>query len=382
MVRYSLLLSGLLILAACSSTHLDDSPTENKVSKIASNNPNPKQNTLSYIRAYLLTGNVKKAEALFNSIENIEESAQASLLEAELNAAKGDSIEAQRAFLAALNNKQFDLQLNKQFVSENLLDYFCAEHKWPALEGYGEALLKNLSTASASHTELSPSPSNTKPFHNQAISQIGLCFFDQQHWQQASYWLDKLDIKQLNDPSVYLALARLHIIKQQFSAAAELMKSYETSKVKVDAKTLWDAIEVYIALNQAAQVNKYGEHLYSLFPNNEYTRKYIIFSRRQQRRALALQQSEPDQPSSKTVKQPIDIESNPLPLTVAKQASNSSLHTVPEPSDSTQYHVMKKGQTLYRLSKTYAVLIGDLLRWNPNLRVDDIPLGTRIRVSE
>ncbi len=43
-------------------------------------------------------------------------------------------------------------------------------------------------------------------------------------------------------------------------------------------------------------------------------------------------------------------------------------------------HVIKEGETLYSLSRQYQVSVDDILQLNPGLKVDDIPLGTRLRI--
>jgi LysM repeat protein len=42
---------------------------------------------------------------------------------------------------------------------------------------------------------------------------------------------------------------------------------------------------------------------------------------------------------------------------------------------------MQKGETLYQLSKRYGVTIPELQAWNPSLVIDDISVGTKIRVT-
>ena len=44
------------------------------------------------------------------------------------------------------------------------------------------------------------------------------------------------------------------------------------------------------------------------------------------------------------------------------------------------YHTMREGETLYSLSRQYHVEVDEILRLNPDLKVDDIPLGARIRI--
>jgi LysM repeat protein len=45
------------------------------------------------------------------------------------------------------------------------------------------------------------------------------------------------------------------------------------------------------------------------------------------------------------------------------------------------FHTIRSGETLYQLSKLYDLSIADLLLWNPDLVIEDIALGTRIRIS-
>jgi LysM repeat protein len=44
------------------------------------------------------------------------------------------------------------------------------------------------------------------------------------------------------------------------------------------------------------------------------------------------------------------------------------------------FHIMKKGETLYQLSIRYGVTSPELMSWNPNLVIDDISIGTKIRI--
>ncbi|WP_158968163.1 LysM peptidoglycan-binding domain-containing protein [Paraglaciecola sp. L3A3] len=376
MIRKTLLLNGLLLVVACSSQQTAPTPQLNQHKIPAADTNLSNKTLLSYVRAYLLIGNIDKAQQNFNKLKNPEQSTDFALVQAELYAAKGNSVAAQQAFLMALDNKQFEPQLNQQLVSENLLDYFCVEKKWPALQGYGEAVI----ISPRSSTADDPSTPSAPTLQSNVLTQIGLCFFNAKRLDDARYWLEKLDNTQSHEPLVYLALAYLKVSQQKFSAAQELMTKYESTKVTIDAKTLWTAIEVYIALNQSDQVTKIGNHLYSLFPNNEYTRKYIILTKREQRRALALNQLRAAETAETKPQQTV-----PQVLKTTVQTTNKTNH-----SENTntillappRLHIMQKGETMYQLSKKYGVLVADLLQWNPSLKVDNIPLGTAINVSK
>jgi Tfp pilus assembly protein PilF len=324
-------------------------PIDIKTSSI-NNSEHSTQVTLSHVKAYLLIGNIQKAEQLFQTIETPELSAQAMLTLAELHAAKGISIEAQKVFLAALTDNQFKLSLHQASIPAGLLDYFCEEKKWPALQGYASALVVNTAEDKTQNSSLSGTL-----LKNNALSQIGLCFFNKQHFDDAQKWLQQLDVTQQLAPQVYLALARIAVEQKQYPKAQGYINQYEAQKTTIDAKMLWTAFEVYMALEQPEVANKLGEYLRSFFPNNEYTRNYIITVKRGER-VMRRQQAATAL-----------IETNNL----------APVPSAPEPS----IHIIQKGETLYQLSKRYGVTIPELQAWNPSLVIDDISVGTKIQVT-
>jgi nucleoid-associated protein YgaU len=176
-----------------------------------------------------------------------------------------------------------------------------------------------------------------------------MCFYAQQRWSEASYWLEKIEVNQTTSPLVYLVLARAKIEQQQYPAAKELMFKFEARKTEIDARSLWTTIEVYRALNQPAEANKYGNHLRSLFPNNQFTRKYLFLVKREQRKPITQRQ-----------------------LATSIRDSNQTKPTL---------HIIKKGETLYQLSKRYGVTIPELQTWNPSLVINNISVGTQIQVT-
>jgi Tfp pilus assembly protein PilF len=345
--KHVLIVMTLLVTLGCSS-----SPSNLKTSSV-NNNVHSSHVTLSHVKAYLLLGNIQKAEQLFQTIEAAQMNFQSMLALAELHAAKGSSIEAQKVFLLVLTGNQFEEPLNKSIIPASLLDYFCTQKKWPALQGYASALVAN--------TPLD-NPQNASPtvniLKNSALTQIGLCFFNEQHFDEAQKWLQQLDVTQQLAPHAYLALARMAVEQRQYPTAQQLINEYEVTKNKIDAKMLWTAFEVYRALERPEIANQIGEHLYSLFPNNEYTRNYILtvkrgerMMRRQQKAATLIQTTG---------------------LTFEK---NQTVSFSEEP-----FHIIQKGENLYQLSKRYGVTTPELMSWNPNLFIDDISIGTKIRI--
>jgi Tfp pilus assembly protein PilF len=286
--------------------------------------------TLSHVKAYLLLGNITKAEERFKTIQTPNLVPGAMLALAELLAAKGDSLGAQQAFMFALDNKP----LPNLLVSPKLLDSFCHQKKWQALESYGAGLLDSFTDITAKNT---------------AFSMIGQCFFKAHEWLKAKYWLNQLDLEQAVDPLDFLALARLDIEDKKYTEAEQFVIHFEETKNNVNAHTLWTTLEVYQGLQQPERAEQIGQHLSALFPDSDYSLVY--------RQMLKLK----NYGSRKTVK--------PETPQQAKLATKG----IP--------HIIKKGETLYQISQRYGVSILDLLVWNPTLVVDDISLGTSVRIS-
>ena len=309
------------------------------------NSAHSNQVTLSHVKAYLLLGNIKKSEQLFATIEAPELNAQAMLTLAELHAAKGNSVDAQQVFLLALTDSQFELPINKTTVATDLLDYFCAQKKWPALQGYGAAIL-----VPVNDDKIELADNN---YINKALTKIGLCFFQAQRWNDAEYWLEKINYKQQVIPLTYLALARSHIAQQLYPDAQRLITLYERTKDNITPQSLWTMIEIYMALKQPKMVIQLGENMRSLFPNNAYTRKYIMLTKRGRIQAIV------NNSLASTT-------SNPAPIHVPRSDSLAAVH------------VIKKGETLYQLTQKYKVTVAQLLLWNPNLAINKISIGTRI----
>jgi Tfp pilus assembly protein PilF len=338
-------ISGIVVLLGCST-----SPTDSKKDHSSIGVADSTLITLSHVKAYLLIGNVKQAQKTFDTIDNPQTRPNTMLTLAELRAASGDAEGAQQTFLQALDSGQLD----KQSASVTLTDYFCTEKKWPALQGYASALVANTPQDNAQNAG-----SFGILLKNSALTQIGLCFFNEQRFDEAQKWLQHLDVAQQLAPQAYLALARMAVEQKQYPTAQQLINQYEVTKNKIDAKMLWTAFEVYRALEQPEIADQIGENLYSLFPNNEYTRNYILtvkrgerMMRRQQKAAALIQTTD----SIFEKKQPASFPESP-------------------------FHTMQKGETLYQLSKLYGVTIPELQAWNPSLVIENISVGTNIRIT-
>ncbi|MEP1449119.1 MAG: LysM peptidoglycan-binding domain-containing protein [Paraglaciecola sp.] len=324
---------------------------------------------LSHVKAYLMIGNINKAQESFNAIDatNSRDVPNNLITLSELRAATGDAEGAQKAFLLALSNAPFD----KLSVPETLTDYLCSEKKWPALEGYAAALF----TSSDEIPNESRSSARIK-LKNKTLTQIGLCFFNGQQLEQADQLLQQIDLTQNINPEVHLALARIAVEQNQLDTAQASMKRYEATKSQIDAKMLWTAFEVYQALEQPEMTERTGEYLYSLFPHNEYTRKYILARKRSER---LKRQQEAQELLSKNDLVPLGYEKEISTKAKAAKEQETQNQRLPEPEFS--IHIIKKGETLYQLSKRYDVSIPELQSLNPTLEIDNISVGTKIRIT-
>ncbi|WP_148285913.1 tetratricopeptide repeat protein [Paraglaciecola psychrophila] len=218
MFKNLIVISGIVVLLGCST-----SPTDSKKDHSSINVADATLITLSHVKAYLLIGNIKQAQKTFDTIDNPQAMPNTLLTLAELRAASSNAEGAQQAFLQALDNGQLD----KQSISVTLVDYFCTEKKWPALQGYASALV--VSTPQANTQNSKPSGIHVK---NSALTQIGLCFFNAQRFDEAQNWLQQLDDTQQLAPQAYLALARMAVEQKQYPTAQQLINQYEVTKKK------------------------------------------------------------------------------------------------------------------------------------------------------
>jgi Tfp pilus assembly protein PilF len=295
---------------------------------------------LSYVQVYLQIGNINKAREQFQKIEDPESNPSAMITLAELRAAEGDTIGAQQAFLFSLAYNQLTTPFHHTQVSPDLLDFFCQEKKWPALDAYAAALID---TAEVIDTI------------NSTFSKLGVCFFNGQRWQEADDLFKQLNFALPVQPFSYLALARNSIEQEQYSAAKSWIAKFEETKTTIDAKILWTAFEVYRALGSTDIALQMAEHLRALFPNSQYVPKLQMLVQPAQINPIAF---EP------TARSESELESKSVKSTPKKT-----------------FHTIRSGETLYQLSKLYDLSIADLLLWNPDLVIEDIALGTRIRIS-
>jgi Tfp pilus assembly protein PilF len=330
LLQYILLFCGVLMLLGCTSNQ-----AETQVLSVQRDASHSTKVTLSYVRAYLQIGNINKARLQFDKIEEPELDPGAMLTLAELRAAEGDIIGAEQAFLFSLADNQLTSPFNPNAVSSNLIDSLCQQKRWSALEAYAGALNDAAAVIDTSNAHL---------------SKIGLCFFNGQRSQAAKHALEQLDFNLAVPPFSYLALARISLEQGQYLAAKTWMEKFEANKTSVDATTLWISFEVYRALKRTGPALKVAEHLRSLFPKSQYESR------------LQLQLK------------PAQVR----PLMADKVAPSKSL----KKSSTKNFHLIRSGETLYQLSKRYALSMSELLLWNPDLLIEEISLGTRIRISE
>ena len=325
MFRIVFLFAIFSILPACSSNTLsseNSAPLEKRQSdKIL----------LSYVRSYLLLGNLIKAEEHFSQLRHTAFTSEALLLSAEINALQNDPIAAQRDFLLAID----DTPQAAIDVSPTLVDYFCTENKWTALD----ALAASLQTSPA-----------MSPLTIQQINKIGVCYFRHKKWDQAHSLLYVSDNQLEVESFVYLVLARIKVEYKDFSSAQALIAKYEINKTTATPESLWLSYEVYHALQQNKLAEQTGEMLIILFPDTDQAKLY------------------------NTVVKFNQIDSNTRAAALTNPVEQTNVEV--------KYHSIKRGETLYQLSKRYNVAISLLLKWNEQLNINDIPIGTQIQVSE
>ncbi|MBU2979155.1 type IV pilus biogenesis/stability protein PilW [Alteromonas sp. C1M14] len=94
--------------------------------------------------------------------------------------------------------------------------------------------------------------------------------------------------------------------------------------------------------------------------------------------------SYPTQADASSTKASDEAEKSVSPSAVAEEASTKQASTNSnndEENSETRYHVVKRGENLYRISLRYNILMARLLEWNSIVDPSEIEVGTQLRLT-
>ncbi|WJG10512.1 type IV pilus biogenesis/stability protein PilW [Aliiglaciecola sp. LCG003] len=234
---------------------------------------------------------------------------------------------------------------------------------------------------------------------------LALCSQSQGQVDDAMEYLQSALNHQPSRSQALLLLIQLQMQQQQWSEAKQNLRRLEKIS-NVSAETLWMSVNIENALGNADLAKGYGDMLIAMYPTHQRTLSYI--KNRQQftvpsstakiSKQLKPETAEIDQQDEKVDNQP-DATGNPAAAQlnnvapepgVVAQSDQQQPELVKQPAgkvtnkenEATQFHVVQKGENLYRISLKYNVKIQRLVEWNDLQDSAAIYVGKRLIVVD
>lgn len=262
---------------------------------------------------------------------------------------------------------------------------------------------------------------------------LALCSQSQGEYEDAITYLENALNHQPSRAKSLLMLVQLQVEQQHWQQAKENLRRYEKN-ARITPDTLWLSVKIEQALGNADLATGYGDMLVRMYPQHPNTLDYIknrddlaaLTAKPKKQLKPAFEQTlaqqpapEPTQPEqrpvevqnevladeAKTTEQPVSAEpaldAKPVVETVENATGSqtaSEITEIEEPmqpqsseeqvgeaetqNDAVIYHVVQKGENLYRISLQYNVKIQRLVEWNQLQDSSAIYVGKKLFVVD
>lgn len=199
---------------------------------------------------------------------------------------------------------------------------------------------------------------NNRQYANsaQTYENLALCAQSQGNIDDAiSYLKDALNHQPSRPKSLYL-LTELYIGNEQWALAKDTLARYE-KVTQVSPDSLWMAFEIARGQGNWQMAKDYGDMLVSMFPQSPLATRYQKIAKQQGpkiARKVKVVSIDSSRDASAT-----DNSSDNIIDTNKSPNKNSKLST-----QQNQFHIVKQGENLYRISLMYNIKMATLQKWN------------------
>lgn len=304
----------------------------------------PKATTsLSIALAYLQLGNTKKAETNLGIALSEQPNSGAVYLGYALYYQQlGDYEKAEAAFIQAKRRSP------ASNAPKNFTTYLCRKGEYEA------AVSHYTSVISISGEKIRKS----------LLIAMGECYYQQEHWVEATAaFEDSIEMSSEGNDKALLRLTELSLRSENAEDALVYLEQFNEHKVHVTANSLALEATTYELLGLDEKYEQAVQMLATLFPSHELTEDYHVTQRSEE---------------------PLEVKADviaSLPMKVDKVSVPVKEDVIGNKEDTPQFHTIKAGETLYRVTRLYSVTLEQLALWNPALRHDSISIGTEIAIS-
>jgi type IV pilus biogenesis/stability protein PilW len=307
--------------------------------------------SLSIALAYLQLGNTEKAEPnLQKALNESPQSGAVYLGYALYYQQIGDYEKAEAAFFQA---RQYS---PRSLIPQDFVTYLCRKGE------YESATSHYSSVVSVAGERVNKS----------LLIGLAECYYQQEYWAEAEEaYLVSLEQPSGTNDRALLRLAELSLNRNEPKTALEYLTRFNMAKTQVTAESLALELKTYEALELQDKVQEVGDMLSTLFPNHEYAQ--TLTSATESKPKEIKKQPVSVKERSRTLAKLETKETKPVEAGTTKAKVEVTVV-----DEAVKYHVIKKGETLYRVTRIYDVSLEQLRAWNPELKVNDISIGTKI----
>lgn len=300
--------------------------------------------SLSIALAYLQLGNTGKAELnLQKALDENPTSGSVYLGYALYYQQLGDYEKAEAAFFQA---KQYS---PASLIPEDFVTYLCRKGEYDAATSH------YTSVVSVAGDRVKKS----------LLIDLAECYYRQEHVEKAEEaYLQSLKQSGGSNDKALLRLAELALKRGESLVALDYLARFNASKVHVTAESLQLEIDTYQVLGMEDKVSQASQMLSALFPNHLSNGHMVT-----------------EGETSESLPKPQTIDDSQVIATSIADTSIEETET-PASEESARHHILKKGETLYRVTRMYDVSLEQLRAWNPELEINNISIGTKIYLQD
>lgn len=269
---------------------------------------------------------------------------------------------------------------------------------------------------------------------SESYENLALCQLKEAQFSKAEEYFNKAITHSPNRASSLLQMARLQYAKADYQQAKLFMQRYEKSTRRFTANALALSYKIHQKLKSPLAAKSYGDMLVKMFPNAYESKQYLLnglveidadvlaqkyqatLQPKKKKRVVVLkpqsnQMTLPvtakkhspkvvEEPANQSVKKPDNIAAveaflkkseqkakKEVASTAAKQSElNENQFVLPEQQHKQQMlsipvHIVKKGDSIYNISKQYNIKMRSLFRWNKLNRQSSLRIGDVIYLA-
>jgi type IV pilus assembly protein PilF len=199
---------------------------------------------------------------------------------------------------------------------------------------------------------------NNRQYANsaQTYENLALCAQSQGNPQEAIGYLNEALNHQPARQKSLLILTEMYMSTEQWDEAQASLRKYERV-ASVSPDSLWMAYEIARGQNDKQTAKQYGDMLVSMYPESNAAKRYLQARLPEPEVTRTMKASEGNNDVNKNGDSIDNVQQTPSQPKTSNENSKVSTNTP-------QFHIVKQGENLYRISLMHNIKVATLQNWN------------------